>query len=169
MKSNHFVNDPNIHTNKNQINQHKQDQKFISPNSFTILNKTKSNYKIYYKNKLKIINGYKIYKSVLGEGSHGKIFKAFDIKNNKPVAIKEISLIKLKKIKNGINNIKNEIFIMKKLNHENVIKFYDFFEQNDFLYIVIELVTGGSLQNKLENSAGKLNHFQAKKFKFIFR
>lgn len=44
-----------------------------------------------------------------------------------------------------IDNIKNEINIQKRLRHPHIIKLYQFFEDFDNIYMVLEYAEGGSL------------------------
>ncbi len=69
----------------------------------------------------------------IGEGSFGKVYK-YKMNNEKIVAVKIIN----KKKEN--TTIKLEIDIMKKLNNkENIIKLIDFYENENFYYIIIDL------------------------------
>ena len=45
--------------------------------------------------------------------------------------------------------LKTEVELMTKLNHSNIIKMYDVFEDERFLYIVMELCTGGELFDRI--------------------
>lgn len=48
-------------------------------------------------------------------------------------AIKYLSKKNVKK--NSISEIKNEIWIMKKLDHPNIIRIYEVYEDDDYFYI----------------------------------
>ena len=56
-------------------------------------------------------------------------------------ALKQISKAQLKQ-ERMIGQIKNEIKIMYGLYHPNIIKLYNHFEENDFIYLVIEYAEG---------------------------
>eukprot|EP00913_Durusdinium_trenchii_P009245 g8690.t1 len=45
----------------------------------------------------------------------------------------------------GFGALKNEIFISKKVDHPNVVKLYEIFEDNENLYLVLELCSAGHL------------------------
>ena len=86
---------------------------------------------------------------VLGEGSFGKVFKVIHRKNGFIRAMKVIN----KKFA-GVNEEKqskliNEINIMKKLDHPNILKVYEYFNTEKKLYIVTELCTGGELFDRI--------------------
>jgi calcium-dependent protein kinase len=42
-----------------------------------------------------------------------------------------------------------EVGLLQQINHPNTVRFYDFFEDPDFYYIVMEFYTGGELFQKI--------------------
>ena len=80
---------------------------------------------------------------VLGAGSFGKVFLAKSIADsNFVVAIKAIQK---KKMKDDIGQIREEIRILQTLDHPNIIRYYETFENNNFMYLVMEYCPGGEL------------------------
>uniref|UniRef100_A0A6B2LBU9 Protein kinase domain-containing protein n=1 Tax=Arcella intermedia TaxID=1963864 RepID=A0A6B2LBU9_9EUKA len=65
---------------------------------------------------------------------------------NTRVAIKSIQKIGAK---NKPEMLKNEVEILKKMEHPYIIKLYDIFESETTLYLVMELVTGGELFDRI--------------------
>eukprot|EP01084_Bolivina_argentea_P109969 196435_1 len=63
--------------------------------------------------------------------------------DNKSFAIKMISRSKCNQFK--LKCIKNEVEIMKNLNHKYIIKYKQCYEDNDWLFIVMELCEGDDL------------------------
>lgn len=53
------------------------------------------------------------------------------------------------KQKEMISQINNEIKISDSLKHENIIKLYDCFQDEDYIYLVLELAEHGQLFSKL--------------------
>ena len=51
--------------------------------------------------------------------------------------------------------IKNEIAILSELDHPNIVKIYEFFENHQFFYIVMELVKGRPLFRKIKEICGR--------------
>jgi len=42
--------------------------------------------------------------------------------------------------------LKVEIDIMKQIKHENIVKLYDVFEDENYVYIIMELLSGGEVR-----------------------
>jgi serine/threonine-protein kinase 11 len=79
--------------------------------------------------KAKIVNNYLI-GEVLGDGSYGKVKECIELSSLSRRAVKIINLKTVaRKIPRGVENVRKEINIMKKLDHKNVIKLYDTFEK----------------------------------------
>ena len=61
----------------------------------------------------------------------------------------------VKRIRRRVNNVKlasefmNEFTILRMLDHPNVLKVYDIYEEPDSFYIVTELCTGGELFDQI--------------------
>ncbi len=64
-----------------------------------------------------------------------------------------------------IDRILGELKILKRLDHPHILKVLDFFDENDFVYIVTELCTGGELFDKICKE-GKISE---KKSAYIMR
>ena len=93
----------------------------------------------------------------LGEGSFGKVFKVKHKKNKKIYAIKQIKkqVISRNKL---IEHAKGEIRIMYSLNHPNIIKLYNHFEDETSIYLVLEYASKGHLLQELQRQkAGKFS------------
>lgn len=74
----------------------------------------------------------------LETGAFSTVWRVKHNKNNKSFALKMISKEKYK-TKVEKRNLKMEIKIHKQLRHENVIKMYNSFEDDFFMYIILEL------------------------------
>ncbi|CAD8141035.1 unnamed protein product [Paramecium octaurelia] len=89
---------------------------------------------------------YSILKQI-GFGSNAKVYIARSNYNKQYYAIKRIQKnysIKQKKQEQE-QALKNEIQIMKELNHPNIISFHQVFETNKHINLVLELIQGGEL------------------------
>lgn len=110
----------------------------------------------------------------IGKGSFATVFKAIHIGTNRVCAIKRIdkSCLLLEQTNAGdppqydmreVEIIKREIRISKKADHPLIVHFYETFEDEDFLYFVMEYIEGESMLNYV-NSNGKLSEDQARYF-----
>ncbi|KAG8820902.1 Cell cycle serine/threonine-protein kinase cdc5/MSD2, partial [Serendipita sp. 401] len=79
----------------------------------------------------------------LGEGGFARVYEAKDAQGV-PHAIKVISKADLKTTKNR-TKLFAEIKIHKSLDHPNIVKFEECFEDEENVYMVLELCQGGSL------------------------
>jgi len=54
--------------------------------------------------------------------------------------------------------LENEVENLKKLDHPNILKVYEFYQDKDFLYIVTELCIGGELFDRIIESRSFSEH-----------
>ncbi len=98
-----------------------------------------------------IIENYKII-SVLGEGGMGIVYKAFDLKLERFVAIKILSPHALLNPQ-FIARFKREAKNQAKLTHPNIVPVYGFTEDNHTLGIVMEYVEGETLEHLIKRKS----------------
>ena len=79
----------------------------------------------------------------IGSGGMSTVFKARHIRLNFFVAIKSIR-------KSQTVNLLAEVNILTKLNHPNLVRVIDVFEDDRMLYIVMDLIEGENLQSVIE-------------------
>jgi len=104
----------------------------------------------------KISEFYDIDKKKLGEGSYGSVSKAKSKTTGATRAVKSISKAQMK----NLDRFKQEIAIMKIMDHPNIIKLYENFEDHRNIYLVLELCTGGELFDRIID-AGHFTESQA--------
>ena len=80
--------------------------------------------------------------TILGEGGSGIVLKVRSLINNEIYAMK---IINLENKKNEIEYIKNEIEMLKKIEHQNIVKYYTKFEKDNRIYIIMEYLEYGNL------------------------
>jgi len=102
----------------------------------------------------KSIDNYKVV-SVLGRGGMGIVYKAYDTKLDRYVAIKMLNAHSVNKA-TFIERFKREAKNQAKLSHPNIVAVYGFIEYADFLGIVMEYVEGESLE-KVIDKQGRFN------------
>jgi formylglycine-generating enzyme required for sulfatase activity/predicted Ser/Thr protein kinase len=108
----------------------------------------------------------------LGRGGFGITYRAQHVKLEQLVAIKEfypqeyahregttgrLTVAKTQQdpYQRGLERFLKEGKILAKLNHQNVVRVQDFFEERETAYLVMELLTGHSLRDELNEQPGK--------------
>ena len=82
----------------------------------------------------------------IGEGTYGKVKLATHITTNETVAIKFIIKSRLLKFSDS-QRIQNELQLIMNLNHPNILKAFEIFEDDTYYYIVMERPNKGDLFN----------------------
>ncbi|PKA60569.1 Calcium-dependent protein kinase 28 [Apostasia shenzhenica] len=86
---------------------------------------------------------------LLGHGQFGYTFVATDRTNGDRVAVKRIEKAKMV-LPIAVEDVKREVKILKALTgHENVVHFYNAFEDENYVFIVMELCEGGELLDRI--------------------
>ncbi|KAH9609067.1 hypothetical protein KSS87_021827 [Heliosperma pusillum] len=86
---------------------------------------------------------------LLGHGQFGYTYVATDKSNGDRVAVKKIDKNKMI-LPIAVEDVKREVKILKALTgHENVVQFYNAFEDDNYVYIVMELCEGGELLDRI--------------------
>jgi len=82
----------------------------------------------------------------IGKGGFSVVYKAKEKATGKHFAIKRIQ-----KDEEGVDIelLKREIYIMKKVDHPNILKLYEVYEDDDHFFLVLELVEGLELFDKI--------------------
>jgi len=99
----------------------------------------------------KLTDFYDVDKKKIGEGSYGTVSKATNKSTGALRAVKSISKVQMKKH----DRFKEEIAIMKMMDHPNIIKLYESFQDSRCFYVVMELCVGGELFDRIID----LGHF----------
>ncbi|XWS42169.1 hypothetical protein CRYUN_Cryun17cG0145100 [Craigia yunnanensis] len=86
---------------------------------------------------------------LLGHGQFGYTYVATDKENGDRVAVKKIEKNKMV-LPIAVEDVKREVNILEALQgHENVVQFYNAFEDDTYVYIVMELCEGGELLDRI--------------------
>ena len=107
-------------------------------------------------------NNYEI-KKELGRGGFGRVFLVQ--RDNRYYALKKISIRDMNK--DAIENSKKEINILKKFNNDNIVKYYDSFEENDYLCIWMEYAGDYNLKNRINEYKNRGELMKEQKIKYI--
>ena len=118
-------------------------------------NKLKDNNNNYDFNEFYILN------EQIGEGYFGKVQKGINKNTRKEVAVKVINKSKLS-YKN-YKLIHHEMNIMKLLNHPHIVSLEDYFEDDEYIYIVMNYLSGGDLLEYIEKKDELISEKEAAK------
>ena len=91
-------------------------------------------------------NHFEVLKSI-GRGGSGKVYRVRNKATKKYYACKKISKLDI----NNYNQFKNEMKILMKLDHPNIIKLYDVYESHNSLYLIMEECEGGKLFDRISD------------------
>ena len=86
-----------------------------------------------------------IIKETLGKGTYGIVYKVQKMNTNEIYVIKQIPLRGLSQ--KEIDEVKQEAKILSSINSDFVVKYYDSFEENEIIYIVMEYCDEGDLND----------------------
>jgi eukaryotic-like serine/threonine-protein kinase len=90
-----------------------------------------------------VVADYEI-RSLLGSGGTSMVYRAVNIQNQQPVALKILrSEYRMDAAYRG--RLERESIVLRTLNHHNILKFHDFGESQHFLFVAMEFVSGMSL------------------------
>jgi calcium-dependent protein kinase len=104
---------------------------------------------------------------VLGAGSFGKVFLGHNKKNSEhKVAIKVISK---RRFQNELDFIRQEFRILSILDHPNIVKYYETYEDLKYLYMVMEYCPGGELFDKIADRSSYTEKEASQIMEDIFR
>ena len=82
-----------------------------------------------------MLKDYFIFGQLLGKGSFATVFKVTDRHTNKDFAMK---IIEKGKSDDCLKQVFKEVFILKKIKHQNVIRLYECYEAKDRIYMQME-------------------------------
>lgn len=107
----------------------------------------------------KQILNYKI-EALLGEGGMGSVYLAVHTQLNRKVAIKILnpSLVKNPGIR---ARFKNEAATLSQLHHPNIVILFDYLEEEEALYLIMEYVEGKTLEEYILTVSGPIPEIKA--------
>ncbi|KAI5614850.1 calcium/calmodulin-dependent protein kinase 1Db isoform long [Silurus asotus] len=85
-------------------------------------------------------------KEILGTGAFSEVVLAQERATGKMYAVK---CIPKKALRGKESSIENEIAVLRKIKHENIVALEDIYESTDHLYLIMQLVSGGELFDRI--------------------
>ncbi|KAG2383021.1 hypothetical protein C9374_004988 [Naegleria lovaniensis] len=111
--------------------------------------------------KHKRVGKYELFEK-LGEGNFSKVKRAIDTETQIQYAIKIVDISSV--AKEGMEKqVRNEISVLKQIKHPNVVQLKEVLKSANNIYIVMELITGGELFDKIV-AARKFNEDIARRY-----
>jgi serine/threonine protein kinase, bacterial len=129
---------------RNNLNSEKRRQ--TSP--FRVIRKI---YQFFYDRPIKagiVLNEhYKVIR-VIGMGSYGIVYLCKDIGSKKKIVVKQLRPSK-RRNKKEIELFKNEIYVLRMLNHQNIPVLCDTFSSNGHLFYVMSFIEGDNIEDEI--------------------
>src|SRR5262245_22939980 len=88
----------------------------------------------------------------LGHGGFGAVWRGYDRTLGRDVAVKIVSLDALPDTAAAMARFRQEARALAAFNHPNIVTAHDFGEHDGAAYLVMELITGGSLADEMERA-----------------
>jgi serine/threonine protein kinase len=93
---------------------------------------------------------------VLGSGMNGQVFEAKKKGYEENVDTYAIKSVEKKRVRPALlEGLRTEIQILKQLDHPRIIKLWETIEDDDFIYMVMEVCTGGELFDRIKKQPNK--------------
>ena len=92
---------------------------------------------------------YTIIKNI-GKGNYASVYLAQDLETRKEFAVKIIHKEEMQKKSRGIDAVISEIEIMRKLNHPGLVALHRIYENDEFVYLILDFAEGGDLFHRIQ-------------------
>lgn len=101
--------------------------------------------KLIMENDGKVADSYDVDKKTMGQGSFGTVSKCI---NKVTGAVRACKTMPKSAMKN-VDRVRDEIAFMKLMDHPNIIKLYETFEDQRCIYLIMEICNGGELFDRI--------------------
>jgi len=105
------------------------------------------------------ISNYQVIK-VIGKGGMGTVYLAIHQQIGRKVAIKELNQVFLKDLALQ-QRFRNEAKLLSQLEHRNIVKLYEYIENSEGAFLIMEYVEGIPLDQYIENISGPIPELRA--------
>ncbi|KAG0200924.1 hypothetical protein BGX28_006149, partial [Mortierella sp. GBA30] len=137
--------------------QHQQQQRVVQVESGKVMDQSQQG--IYQHPQSGTIKTFQYLKGgLIGRGSFGKVFHAFNIDTREMIAIKQVDLPQTlserncDRLKTSVEALFSEMEVLKDLDHENIVQYLGFAQNEETANIFLEYVSGGSIESCLKRS-----------------
>ena len=141
-----------------------KDSKYYMEKSKKLIQYIKDYFNKYKKYPETKINFY-LYGRQIGQGAFGKVNLGLNVLTGRVVAIKSFKKSSEEKFKSNMKKVLYETNLMKNLNHPNITKILEVFNDEEYMLIIMEYINGGNLFSFVK----KRRKLSEKTAKFLFR
>ena len=92
-----------------------------------------------------VLDDYVVFPKTLGEGHYGIVRECINRSTGQELAIKSVEKSKISRL----DHLKREIDLLSNVEHNNIMKMIDCYEDVDYVHIISEKYTGGELFDKI--------------------
>ncbi|KAE8630388.1 hypothetical protein XENTR_v10000805 [Xenopus tropicalis] len=101
--------------------------------------------------------------NLLGKGSFACVYRAQSINTGIDVAIKMIDKKAMQKV-GMVQRVRNEVEIHCQLKHPSILELYNYFEDSNYVYLILEMCHNGEMNRFLKNRKKPFSEDEARHF-----
>uniref|UniRef100_A0A8C2T8M4 Serine/threonine-protein kinase PLK4 n=1 Tax=Coturnix japonica TaxID=93934 RepID=A0A8C2T8M4_COTJA len=101
--------------------------------------------------------------NLLGKGSFAGVYRAVSLKTGLEVAIKMIDKKAMHKV-GMVQRVQNEVKIHCQLKHPSILELYNYFEDSNYVYLILEMCHNGEMSRYLKNRKKPFSEDEARHF-----
>jgi len=107
--------------------------------------------------RLVLTDTYTLENRPIGRGAYGEVFAAIHKKTGARRAVKSVGKAGLRRYVDDVGAfVRREFDILRRLDHPNIIRVYEAFEDEDSIHLVLELCQGGDLLERLTSKNARM-------------
>nr|XP_033794868.1 serine/threonine-protein kinase PLK4 isoform X2 [Geotrypetes seraphini] len=101
--------------------------------------------------------------NILGKGSFACVYRAKSVNTGLEVAIKMIDKKAMHKV-GMVQRVRNEVEIHCQLKHPSILELYNYFEDSNYVYLILEMCHNGEMSRCLKNRKKPFSEEEARHF-----
>ncbi|XP_053259407.1 serine/threonine-protein kinase PLK4 isoform X1 [Podarcis raffonei] len=101
--------------------------------------------------------------NLLGKGSFAGVYRAVSLKTGLEVAIKMIDKKAMHKA-GMVQRVQNEVKIHCQLKHPSILELYNYFEDSNYVYLILEMCHNGEMSRYLKNRKTRFSEEEVRNF-----
>ncbi|NXD95168.1 PLK4 kinase, partial [Chaetorhynchus papuensis] len=101
--------------------------------------------------------------NLLGKGSFAGVYRAVSLKTGLEVAIKMIDKKAMHKV-GMVQRVQNEVKIHCQLKHPSILELYNYFEDSNYVYLILEMCHNGEMSRYIKNRKKPFSEDEARHF-----